>query len=199
MDADGFRDAISAESTEPRKIRAFAALLGRESGLGSDGLTVVGGSALEIYTDGAYISQDVDLVAENPSSVESVLSRWGFVHEGMYWSSPDFPLAVQMVGRYDSGSRQRNQLVATRYGRVRLASIEDVVVMRVIESRYWNRPKAFAEAVLGVERYGNRMDWDYVMRIAKQDRVDNLVPELRRRAGAGPASGTEAASDVRKD
>ena len=181
MGADEFRKAIQSEPTEARKIRAFAALLGRESGLGSEGLTVVGGSALEIYTEGAYVSQDVDLIAEDRDRVEAVLRGWGFRSEGMYWTSADFPPSVQIVGRYDSGSRERNQIISTRYGRVRLASIEDIVVKRLVESSHWRKSRALAEAMLAVERLGTKMDWDYVELRAMQDGVADLLVDLRHR------------------
>ena len=107
---------------------------------------------------------------------------WGFRSEGMYWTSPDFPPSVQIVGRYDSGSRERNQIISTRYGRVRLASIEDIVLKRLVKSRHWRQPRALAEAMLAVERFGTKMDWDYVELRAKQDGVADLLVDLRRLA-----------------
>jgi hypothetical protein len=184
VNADEVRTAVQSEPTEARQIRAFAALLARESGLGSEGLTVVGGSALEIYTEGAYVSQDVDLLVENHTRVERVLRQWGFARAGMYWTSPNFRFSVQIVGRFDSGSRSRNRILSTRYGRIRLAAIEDIVVKRLIEARHWNRPAALAEAILAVERYGARMDWDYVALIAKKDGVADLAADVRRRSGS---------------
>ena len=184
MDAEEFRTAIQSEATEARKVRAFAALLGRESGLGAEGMTVVGGSALEIYTGGAYVSQDVDLIAEDRSRVESVLRQWGFKALGMYWTSPDLTPSIQIVGRHDSWSRERNQIISTRFGQVRLASIEDVVVKRLIESRYWRQPQALAEAMLAVERLDPKIDWEYVEFVAKKDGVVDLASDIRRRAKA---------------
>ena len=132
----------------------------------------MGGSALEVYTEGEYVSDDVDIVAENQERVIKVLRAWGFRSEGMYWVSPDFRPSVQIVGKFDSGSKTRTQVVATPYGRVRLAALEDIVVKRLIEARFWNRPGALAEAMLAVERYGQDLDWDYITQIAKKDSVE---------------------------
>ena len=65
MDAEEFRRAVRAEVEPYLQIRAFAAMLATETGLGPAGVTVVGGSALEIYTTGDYVSDDVGLIVED--------------------------------------------------------------------------------------------------------------------------------------
>jgi hypothetical protein len=46
---------------DDRRIRYFVAMLRCESGLGPDDVVVVGGSALEIYTKGANVSDAIDV------------------------------------------------------------------------------------------------------------------------------------------
>ncbi|MCI4319162.1 MAG: hypothetical protein L3K23_03385 [Thermoplasmata archaeon] len=171
-------------------------MLATETGLGTEGLTIVGGSALEIYTTGDYVSADVDLVAEDRGRVVHVLQLWGFASKGMYWISPDLDPSVQIVGKYDSGSRQLSQVVTTRYGRVRLAALEDIVVKRLIEARHWARPEALAEAMLAVSRSARDLDWEYLIQTASRDGVADLALDLRRRgakalgrSGADPPIG----------
>lgn len=180
MSRDDFREVLESDAEPYQRIRSFAALLARESTLGSEGLTVVGGSALEIYTTGDYASDDVDLLVENRERVERVLRVWGFRKKGMYWRHPNFPGVVQIVGRIDSGSRERNQIVSTDYGPLRLASIEDIIWKRVVEARSWNRPEALDEAMLAVQRYAARIDWAYVERKGRENGVLDLVRDLRR-------------------
>jgi hypothetical protein len=180
-----FRAILESELESYQRNRSFAALLARESGLGSEGLTVVGGSALEIYTTGDYASDDIDLLVEHRDRVEEVLRSWGFRKKGMYWRHSKFPTIVQLVGRYDSGSRERNQVVSTDYGPLRLAAIEDIIWKRVIEARSWNRPEAFEEARLAVLRYADRIDWDYVERKGGENGVLDLIRDLRRTSGSG--------------
>ena len=189
MDAEGFRTAIASEKTSHRQIRTFATMLATATGLGAEGLTVVGGSALEVYTEGDYVSDDVDLVAKDRGRVVEVLRSWGFRQDGMYWVSADFRPSVQIVGKYDSGSRRLSQIVSTRYGRVRLVAVEEIVVKRLIEARHWRRADALAEAMLAVERYGATMDWEYVERRAEKYGVEDLVAQVRRRAGLTSAKG----------
>jgi hypothetical protein len=91
------------EKAHDRRIRLFSALLAKESGLGTEGLTVVGGSAIEIYTEGDYVSADIDLVVDSRPSVTAVLERWGFRDEG---SRP----RVRRVAEPTRGIRSRDSL-----------------------------------------------------------------------------------------
>ena len=180
MSVDDFRAILKSDTESHQRNRSFAALLARESRLGSEGLTVVGGSALEIYTTGDYASDDIDLVVEDRDRVENVLRSWGFRKKGMFWRHPSFPTIVQIVGRFDSGSRERSQVVSTDYGPLRLAAIEDIIWKRVVEARSWNRPEAFEEAMLAVQRYANRIDWDYIEQRGRENGVLDLIRDLHR-------------------
>jgi hypothetical protein len=186
VDRDEFRDAIRGEEFPYRQIRAFGAMLASESGLGTEGMTLVGGSALEVYTQGDYASDDVDLVAADRDRVVATLRKWGFRSEGVYWTSPNFRPLVQIVGKYDSGSRRLTRLVSTKFGPLRLAAIEYLVVKRLVEARQWRRPEALAEATLAVERYGSEMDWAYVELLAKKDGVGDLAAHIRPSGDPGP-------------
>lgn len=174
---------LAREKVPYRRVRALGALLARETGLGSEGLTLVGGSALEVYTAGEYVSEDIDLVASEPSKVEAALRGWGFRRRGMYWVHEELRLFVQIVGRHDSGDPAKSQLVSTPYGSVRLGAMEDLVWRRVYEARGWNRPTALDEAALLVQRFMDRLDWDYLERRGRENGVADLIAELRRTRG----------------
>ena len=188
MSLEDFRTLVLAQSEPYVRDRAFCALLARESGLGAERMAVVGGSALEIYTTGDYVSQDIDILAEDAGKVESVLRTWGFKKRGMYWDNPEFAKSVQIVGRVDSGSRSRNVVVSTECGPVRLASMEDIIWKRTYEARGWNRPEALDEAALLVLRYYDRLDWDYISRMAAENGVGDLAADLKRTRGTLTAS-----------
>jgi len=189
MTLKDFRTLVLARSEPYIRDRAFGALLARETGLGAERLAIVGGSALEIYTTGDYVSQDIDIVAEDIGKVEAVLRSWGFKHKGMYWQSSEFAKSVQIVGRFDSGSRSRNVVVSTECGPLRLASMEDIIWKRTYEARGWNRPEALDEAALLVRRYYDRLDWAYIFRMADENGVGDLAADLERSRGTLTASG----------
>lgn len=152
-------------------------------------IVIVGGSAIEVYTSGRYVSGDVDLVGERRRIIEAV-EGWGFRREGRLWSRPDFELWIDPVGGHYTGEVRRLRQVSTPYGLVRLASVEDLIAKRLIETKVWPREdrELFEQAVALAAEYQEEIDWEYVARVARRDGAEDLVPELRRRI-AEPADG----------
>ena len=175
---------LEAETAPDRRLRIFAALLGSESGLGTQGLTVVGGSAIEIYTNGAYVSGDIDLVVSNRVPVCEVLRRWGFKDEGKLWVKDRLGLFVDLLGPYESGSRRLTRIVQTKFGDIRLAAVEDLLLKRLREARYWKQRPALAQAVLLLRIAGSDLDWEYIAFFAQRDAIEDLVKFVRKQSKA---------------
>lgn len=158
----------------------LGALLRKETAVD---VVIVGGSAIEVYTNGMYVSGDIDVVGERRSII-SALERWGFHREGRLWARPDLELWLDPVGRGYTGDVRKLREVSTPYGPVRLASVEDLIAKRLIEAKVWPRAgtEMFDQAIALAAEYGDDVDWDYVTLVAKRERADDLVLELRRRA-----------------
>lgn len=59
---------------------------------------LVGGAVAAIYTEGRYVSDDLDFVSwRNERQFKPILERLGFSKSGMHWSHPDTPLLLQFV------------------------------------------------------------------------------------------------------
>ncbi len=157
----------------------LGALLARETAVD---VVIVGGSAIEVYTSGMYVSGDIDIVGDR-GSIISALEQWGFHREGRLWSRPDLRLWVDPVGRGYAGDVRKLREVSTPYGPVRLASVEDLIANRLIEVKAWPRAgtEMFDQAVVLAAEYGPDVDWNYVTGVARREEADDLVPELRRR------------------
>jgi hypothetical protein len=163
----------------------FGAMLAREAGIEDGRLIVVGGSAIEAYTRGGYVSADIDIVADRARLVP-ILESWGFRHEGRTWLQHEWKIAVDIVRDFDRyhGSLERTEIVQTPYGPVRLEAVEDAMVRRLISSRYWHLPRDFDLAVEVAATHAGDIDWSYAGEIAKLDGVSDLLAELRRRIDA---------------
>ncbi len=160
----------------------FGAILARAAGIERGRLVIVGGSAIEIYTRGGYVSGDIDIVADRDRLLP-VLKSWEFRHEGRIWFQEEWRIAVDLVRDFDRyhGSIDRTEIVETPYGSVRVEAVEDAMVRRLISSRYWKIPSDFDLAVdVAVTRLGD-IDWSYAETIAKNEGVSDLLAELRRR------------------
>jgi hypothetical protein len=170
---------LRAAKGEDRRILTFAALLRQEAGLGVDDLVVVGGSAIEIYTEGAYVSGDLDICAPR-DPIQLVLNRWGFTKPGREWARLDWKIVVDVVGPRPSGSMRLTRVVETVHGPVRLGAVEDLILGRLALIKFWREPGEWANAELLVRL--PRLDWDYLDDRAGRDDVVDELALLRRRS-----------------
>ena len=173
---------VLSEGVPDRRLQIFSALLTSESGLGIDGLTVVGGSAIEIYTGGAYVSGDVDYITTSREKVATALRGWSFKDEGKWFSKKEWGLFVDVMQTTGTGSRRLTRVITTRAGPFRIAAIEDLLIKRVREAVNWqHREEAFDQAVL-LARYSDKVDWEYVRFYAKREGWLPQLSELQRAA-----------------
>jgi len=154
------------------RILYLAALLRQEAGLGTDDVVVVGGSAIEVYTGGAYVSGDIDICAP-VGPVALTLARWGFQRPGREWARLDWKVVVDVVGPYPSGSMLHTRVEETPYGPVRLGAVEDLILGRLALIKFWKERAESANVKLLVNLPD--IDWSYLAdRAAKEDLSDIL-------------------------
>ncbi len=162
------------------RILYFAALLAKESG---SEVVVVGGSAIEVYTRGGYVSGDIDIRTDRKVA-HRVLAKWNFRDEGRLWIRSDWKIAVDVVGDGYSGDPYRTTTVSTPYGPVRIAVVEDVFIKRLASAKHWQVKEALNEAELLWSDYRVTMDVAYLDRQARTYDVGDLLREFRRRSPA---------------
>lgn len=179
--------ALRRVRTPGEKVAVFGALLARESKLG-DRLVVVGGSAISVYTGGAYVSEDVDVVGKR-SRLAPVLQRWGFKpSEGRsrgYWIRDDLGLLVDIIDRADYvGLPQATRTQVTRYGPVRVAAVEDLIIRRLVFAKRQRSSELVDQAVLLWVRFGVELDTEYLDYHVRDEDLADLYREMIRRAAA---------------
>lgn len=177
-----FQRAIDSETARERRIALFGALLGRATGAK---ITVVGGSAIAVYTLGKYVSHDIDITGSR-TRIVPILKRWGFRlergGERPYWLREDMGLAVDVLKTRYSGLEGHVQTMETPQGPVRLAAPEDLILRRLMYSKHAQK-EAMAEAELLVAWFGDVLDHDYLEVVTRYERVEDRYRELLRRAG----------------
>ncbi len=140
---------------------------------------VVGGSAIEIYTRGAYVSGDIDIVADQ-AQLAKILESWGFLHKNREWYHPEWKLAVDLVRNPEgyTGSRRLTRVIVTPYGDITLAAVEDLIVKRLASAKYRRIPTDFDHARLLVQKFGEDLDMDYLRSTATYAGVADALNEL---------------------
>lgn len=176
-EADEVNKILATTSRKHDRILYFAAMLSKESG---SEVVIVGGSAIEIYTRGGYVSGDIDLRVHR-DRVSRVLAKWGFKDRGRLWTQDDWGLAIDIVGDQYSGDPYRATTVSTPYGPVQIAVVEDLFIKRLAAAKHWQVPEALEEAWLLWKGYRDEMDTTYLNRKAKEYHVEDLLSEIRRK------------------
>lgn len=151
-------------------------------------LVVVGGSAVEFYTEGAYMSGDIDVCRRNlqpiplrqaqdlMAKLEATGGPRSWVIGGLY---------VDLLGFLESEAKTPCREVGTPFGPIQLVPPELVLVERVLMAYYPARDaeaKQVAKKVMAVCLAGETpVDWDEVERLAALPtyRVTQELKELK--------------------
>jgi hypothetical protein len=168
-----------------QKLASLVSALFRACGVE---LVVVGGSAIEFYTDGAYQSGDVDLCQIKPSTPISLRLRQEIMGQlGAKGGPRSWEVAgmfVDLLGLVETESKAGFRELKAPYGVIALVSPEELLVERVLVSVYPqpNREaRACARTLASVGLKGQvKLDWDEVKRLAKtaQYRIFSECKEL---------------------
>ena len=164
---------ISADTDPTRKAAKLASLcsaLFREREIE---LVVVGGSAIELLTEGDYTSGDLDLCRLNPAALplrerQEIMGRLGAQGGPRSWQVAG--LFVDLLGVLETLARTPLRKLEGPYGVVHIVQPEELLVERVLVSVY---PQAHpparecAKILAAVALKGQvTMDWQEVRRLA---------------------------------
>lgn len=174
-----------------QKLASLCSAVFRERGIE---LVVVGGSAIEIYTDGAYLSGDVDFCVLRPARPISLRLRQEVMAElggeGGPRSWQVAGLFVDLLGVVEKEARTPVRQVQAPFGVVNLIDPEELLVERVLVAVYPTpneSARACARELVGVALTGAlQIDWAEVKRLAQSpaykafDELQRLVQEVSR-------------------
>ena len=149
---------------------------------------VVGGSAIEFYTDGAYMSGDTDICwagwptptleqrEEIMAQIPGIKSRGGksWSYDGLW---------LDLLGDVDYRAKKDLAALATPVGEVALIPVEDALVGRVYAARRWvsgydEKDDDCAKKLMAAILTGTvSIDWEEALRVAASSKF-NCVAEL---------------------
>jgi len=172
---------IAAESDPMEKHLLLAALCSQVFATRGFQLVVVGGSAIEFYTEGAYTSGDIDLCIAQSTRALSIRDRQELMGslnaEGGPRSWKVAGVFVDVLGSFESSARTDLRRLQTRFGEVALAQIEELVVEKIFVGLYPpSYPPALdvARKLLTAALKGDaEINWKEVRRIAKLPEYGN--------------------------
>ena len=174
-------DDISAEkdpTLKSMKLASLCSALWRERGVE---LVVVGGSAIEFLTDGAYASADLDMCHSTHATLpvrerQEIMGQLGAEGGPRNWQVAG--MYLDLLGPVESFARTPFRRLQGPYGPVAIMKAEDLLVERVLVSVYPGpNPTArdCARKLAGVALGGALdMNWNEVRRVAERPEYKNL-------------------------
>jgi len=189
MDAKIIKAALAdiTEEKDPtlksQKLASICSALFRERGID---LIVVGGSAIEFYTEGAYASGDLDLCYSAESKPLTLRLRQELMGELRGEGGPrSWQVAgmfVDILGQIETLARTPFRKLDAPYGQIKIAQPEELLVERVLVSVYpgeneaaRNCAKAFLATAL---RNEIELDWNEVKRLAERSEY-RIFPQCK--------------------
>jgi hypothetical protein len=173
---------ISVDTDPTRKAAKLASLcsaLFRERGIE---LVVVGGSAIELLTEGAYTSGDVDLCRLTSAALplrqrQEIMGQLGAQGGPRSWQVAG--AFVDLLGPLESLARTPLRKLQGAYGVIQVAQPEELLVERVLVSIYpqSHPPARDCAKKLAAVALGGAMelDWKEVSRLASRPEYGILL------------------------
>lgn len=171
---------------DPVKRRAlFVGLLSREvEKLCDKSPIVVGGQALEIYTQGGYTTGDIYLKGPK-DCIETVLKGWNFQKKTNLWFNPELDIYIDGLGETleegPEAEARTNTIVLDEALKIRVLSIEDLIIDRLNTAKWWNDTDSlmWAEVLVRVkEATGQALDIDYLRKRAKEEELEVFLKKI---------------------
>lgn len=177
-------DRLAGESDRlRRRLLALGALTAR---LAPDGIEpiLVGGCALELYTEGGYSTSDVDLALPSNPEVDAAFADLGFAKRGRFWVRPELELYFEAPAPagLPGETAPRTELDVDGL-RVVVLGVEDLLVDRLRAWVHWKSDEDGRWAKRLAILYARELDWAYLReRAANPDEraaLDRLEAEAR--------------------
>ena len=166
MDREELRRRVDALADEPDRMRRrLVALSALSARLAEEEIQpiLVGGCALEVYTDGGYTTGDVDLALDASPEVDAAFADLGFEKEGRFWvrESLDLVFEAPAPGGLPGETAPRTVLDVDGLPIVVLG-VEDLLLDRLRAWVHWKSDEDRRWASRLVALYAAEMDWPYL-------------------------------------
>lgn len=125
---------------------------------------IVGGTAVEYYTRSQYETLDFDIIADY-TFIKNYLKLKGFKKRGHHYYKDS--IVIDVVDNSAVGRRIKIMKIGKR--RIRIISIEDLIIDRLLACKYWNSIKDCEQAEFLILHYRKQLHLRYLKKRAIQE------------------------------
>ena len=166
-----------------RRLIALGALTARLAPEGHEPI-LVGGCALELYTEGGYTTGDVDLALGHGPQVDAAFADLGFRREGRFWLRDDLGLVFEAPAPagLPGETAPRTELSVDGL-RVVVLGLEDLFIDRLRAWVHWQSSEDRRWAARLLKLHAERVDWSYLEEKLEPADEARALAELREELG----------------
>ncbi|RYG15407.1 MAG: hypothetical protein EOO07_15480 [Chitinophagaceae bacterium] len=116
-------------------------------------VVLVGGLAVEIYTENLYLTKDIDMVNTNykkPSTLHNAMGELGFIKQGRVYVNETTKITVEFpTGPLAVGNKliTKTTIEKTAKGNIPILHVDDVVKDRLSAFIHWRDNQSLVQAV----------------------------------------------------
>lgn len=143
---------------------------------------VVGGNAVEFYTLGGYATGDIDIVFPDNKIIDEVLAKWGFEKEGRHWFNSSLDIVIEAPGSSLNGDLSKISEVKIKTFKVYIIGIEDLIIDRLNAYTHWKSEDDGFWAKELIDLHKDKIDWDYLLKAAKDNKVEKSLAKIKKEA-----------------
>ena len=127
--------ASKEKNKAKRGVRIAAIIAEALRSIGQDPV-LVGGAAVEFYTEGGYATADIDMLAPGGSELSQLLKNLGFEKRGKDYLNEELEIYIEFPGDFLEEGKKSNLLTIDGIP-LRIISAEDLIVDRLCAYKYW--------------------------------------------------------------
>lgn len=163
--------AASEKNLARRGVKIAAVIADALRTVGQDPI-LVGGAAVEFYTEGGYATKDIDMVAPGGPDLMEVMKQLGFKRRGKDFIHNQLEIYVEFPGEALGGERHSILLDVDGIP-LQIISVEDLIVDRLCSYKFWKSEIDGLAALLLLES-GN-IDSNLLSAQAKKEDVEDAL------------------------
>lgn len=126
----------AAEKTLARRGVKVAAVIAEALRQVGEDPVLVGGAAVEFYTEGGYATKDIDMVAVGGEPLREVMKELGFEKRGKDFINKPLELYVEFPSECLNAFEKSDDLDVDGIS-LKIISIEDLIVDRLCAYKFW--------------------------------------------------------------
>ena len=140
----------AAEKNRARRGVQIAAVVAETLRQIGEDPVLVGGAAVEFYTEGGYATQDIDMVAVGGAPLWGVMQQLGFMQQGKDFIRNDLKIYIEFPSETLNEGEQSDLLDVGGIP-LKIISLEDLVVDRLCAYKFWKSSADGVAALLLLE------------------------------------------------